>query len=131
MSKALPKILMWIAWGVLALYAILIAKFLSTDPSRLNTFSTSFGVFPIAMILIPVLICGGTLFWVSRIRNRWLALFPYLIALVFASQAEMYGIFIFQEYLVVFQILSTLLFIVSCPLFVKAPKDLGSISLRT
>jgi hypothetical protein len=119
MSKAIPKIIMWLVWLFVALLAILMAHFNTKDISRLNSFSIHFGIFATGMCVIPIVICGGLRFWLSRIRNPWLALLPFSIGVFFAWQAGLYGIFLFPEFFVIFQILSLLLFVVYLPFFVR------------
>src|SRR5215510_3268790 len=111
MPRTVSKIIMWLAWVFLAYFAILTAHFVTPDISRLNTFSRPFDAFPIGMVAISILICGGLRFWLWRIRNPWLALIPFFVGLFFAWQAGMYGIFLFQEFCRVFQILSAVLFL--------------------
>jgi hypothetical protein len=110
---------MWLTWWFAAMVAILEAHYLTPARSRLNSFSQPFGVFAIGMFIIPILICGGLRFWLSRIRNPWLALLPFFGGIFFAWQAEMFGIFLFPEFCIVFQILSVVLFLAYVPIFVR------------
>jgi hypothetical protein len=115
----IAKIIMWLTWLFVALLANLMAHYLTKDISGLNSFSKPFGVFATSMCLIPVLICGSLRFWLSRIRNPWVALLPFLIGVFFAWQAGLYGIFLFPEFFMVFQILGGVLFVVYLPSFVR------------
>jgi hypothetical protein len=119
MSKVISKTIMWLAWLFVALLAVLMAHYLTKDIVRLNSFSKSFGVFATGMCVIPVLICGGLRFWLSRICNPWLALLPFSIGVFFAWQAGLYGIFLFPEFFMVFQVLGGLLLMAYLPLFVR------------
>ena len=110
---------MWLSWLFLALVAILESHYLTVNNPKINTFAKPFGLFAAVMFLIPALICGSLRFWISRIRNPWLALLPFFIGLFFAWQAEMFGIFLFPAYYIVFQILSGILFAAFFPLFVR------------
>jgi len=118
MPKIVFNIIMWSAWLFVTLLSGFMAHFLTGGP-RHNTFSRPFDVFPVGMFLIPILICGGLRFWLSRTRNPWLALLLYCGGVFFAWQAEMYGIFLFPEFYKVFQILSAVLFLVYLPVFVR------------
>jgi hypothetical protein len=119
MPKTISKTLMWLAWSFAAFIAVLEAHFLTQGSSRLNGFSRPFDTFAIGMLVIPVLICGGFRFWLYRIRNPWLALLPFLVGLFFAWQPGLYGIFLFPEFCIVFQIMSAILFLVYLPPFVR------------
>src|SRR4051794_36959464 len=115
MSKLIPKLIMWLTWLVAVFLAIMMAVYLTRDISPLNSFSKPFGTFAIGMFLIPIFICGALRFWLSRIRNPWLALFPFATGLIFAWQAGVYGIFLLPEFFIVFQILSGILFVIYLP----------------
>src|ERR1051325_1051862 len=119
MSKVISKTIMWLAWLFVALLAVLMAHYLTKDIVRLNSFSKSFGVFATGMCVIPVLICGGLRFWLSRICNPWLGPLPFSIGVFFAWQAGLYGIFLFPEFFMVFQVLGGLLLMAYLPLFVR------------
>jgi hypothetical protein len=95
------------------------AHYLTKGISGLNSFSKPFDVFATGMCVIPVIICGGLRFWVSRIGNPWLALLPFLIGVFFSWQAGLYGIFLCPEFYIIFQILSAILFAIYLPPFVK------------
>lgn len=127
MSSVISKVIMWLAWSFAAALAVLMANFLTRDIPMLNSFSRPFDVFATGMFLIPTFICGGLRFWLSRIRNPWLALLPFLGGVFFAWQAGLYGIFLLPEFCIMFQILSVILFLVYAPLFVRidAPPPLG------
>ena len=119
MSKIVFKIITWLAWLSVVELAILMAHYWMADASTLHRVPRPFDVFTIGMFLIPVLFCGSFRFWLSRIRNPWLALFPFLGGLFFAWQAELFGIFIFPWFYVVFRILSAVLFLAYLPVFVR------------
>lgn len=119
MPKIVFAIIMWLVWLIVALLSVLMAHYLTANLPTLNTFSRPFEVFAAGMFLIPVIICVGLRLWLSRIRNRWLALFPFLIGVFFAWQAGLYGIFLLPEFCIVFQILSAILFVAYLPLFVR------------
>jgi len=118
MATFVSKLIMWFTWLFVALLAVLMALYLTRGP-KLNTFSGRFDVFAAGMFLIPALVCGGFRFWLSRIRNSWLALLPFCGGLFFAWQAEIYGIFLLPEFYMIFQILSAVLFLLYLPVFVK------------
>jgi len=124
MSKTISKIMMWAMWCLAALQAFFLAHFLIGHTSRLNSFSKPFGVFAISMFLIPLLVGAGLRFWLTRIGNSWLALLPFFGGLFFALQAEFFGIFLFPEFCVVFQILCGVLFLVYVPVFVRSDRIL-------
>jgi hypothetical protein len=110
---------MWWAWIFTVAYTLLMAFFQTRGSPKINTFSKPFGVFAIGMMVIPVLICGGVRFWLWRMRNPWLALVPFFLGIFFAWQAGLYGIFLFPEFFIVFQILGGILLLSYLPLFVK------------
>jgi hypothetical protein len=119
MSKIFSLIIMWCAWLFTAFLVLLMAYFLTKGAPKINTFARPFDVLAAGMFVIPVLICGGLRFWLSRIRNPWLALLPFLIGIFFAWQAGLYGIFLFPEFFIVFQTLGGILLFAYLPLFVK------------
>ncbi len=110
---------MWVAWLFVVQLAIFMAHFLTKGVPDLNSFSRPFDLFAAGMFLFPTFICGGLRFWLSRIRNPWLALLPFLVGVFFAWQAGLYGVFGLQEFCIVFQILSAVLFLLYLPLFVS------------
>jgi hypothetical protein len=119
MSKIISKTIMWLIWLFFALLATLMAHYLTKDISTLNSFSKPFGVYGAGMCVIPVLICGSLRLWLSRIRNPWLALLPFLIGVFFSWQAGLYGVYLLPEFYIVYQVLSVILFAVYLPLFVR------------
>jgi hypothetical protein len=119
MPNLASKIIMWLAWWFAVTVAIMEAHYLIAPTPRLNSFSKPFGVFAIGMFFIPILFCGGLRFWLSRIRNPWLALVPFFGGVFFAWMAEMFGIFLFPEFCIAFQILSAVLFLVYLPFLVR------------
>jgi hypothetical protein len=119
MPNIASKIIMWLTWLFVAVLTVFTAHFLTAGGPKLNSFSRPFDIFAIGMFLIPTLICGGLRFWLSRIRNPWLALLPFLVGVFFAWQAELYGIFLLPDFHVVFQTLSAVLFFVYLPVFVR------------
>lgn len=110
---------MWLAWLFIALIAILEGHYLTRNSPGLNSFAKRFDLFAALMLVIPAIICAALRFWLSRFRNLWLALLPFLIGLFFAWQVELYGIFLFPQFYIVFQILSGVLFASYLPLFVR------------
>jgi hypothetical protein len=74
------------------------------------------------MFGIPIVICAGLRFWIARMRNVWLMQIPFLVGLLFAYCAEMYGIFLVPQFLHWFQVLSATLLLLYLPLFVKFPR---------
>lgn len=118
---------MWLGWAVFLSSAMLMSKYSPTNISSLNTFGKPFGIFAIGMFAIPILICGGMRFWLAYIRNPWLALPPYMIGIFFAWQATCYGIYLLPEFLIVFQILSAVLFFFYIPnlIVLKQTKQSG------
>ncbi len=62
---------------------------------------------------------GGLRFWLSRIRNPWLALLPFVIGVLFAWDAGLIGIYVLPEFCIVFQVLSGVLFLLYHPLTVR------------
>ncbi len=121
MSKILSTVIMWLAWLFMILLAVLSGHYLTIHISRLNNFSRPFDVLATGMFLLPILICGVLRFWLSRIRNPWLALLPFLFGLYFAWQAGMYGIYILQDFCILYQILSGILLAIYLPLFIRFP----------
>jgi hypothetical protein len=119
MPTVISKTIMWVVWLLAALWAILMAHFLTQGIRNLNAFSRPFETFAIGMFVIPLLVCGGMRFWLARLRNPWLALVPYLIGLLFAWQAGLYGIFLLPDFCIVYQILSAILMLAYFPLFVR------------
>ena len=117
MSAILSKCVMWLAWGFFALLAVVGAIYL---PVRMTNSGTQLNpVFAISMFGIPIVICASLRFWIARMRNVWLMQIPYLVGLVFAYCAEMYGIFLVPQFLHWFQVLSATLLLLYLPLFVK------------
>ena len=110
---------MWLTWLFAVLLAILMPHYLTKNIPKLNVSSTSFGIYGIGMCVIPVLICGGFRLWLARMHNPWLALLPFFIGTFFAWQAGLYGIFLFPDCFVIFQILGWILLLVYLPLFVE------------
>jgi hypothetical protein len=116
MPKIVFNIIMWLIWLFVTLLAGFMAHFLTGGP-RHNT--SPFDVFVAAMFLTPAFICAGLRFWLSRIRNPWLAFVPFCGGLFFAWQTELFGIFLFPNFYKAFQVLSAVLFLVYLPVFVK------------
>jgi len=110
---------MVLIWLSAVSLAILDGAFLTTDIRNLNSFQRPFETFAIGMFVIPILLCGGFRFWITRIRNPWLALIPYFFGVSFAWNTGNFGIYLLPEFCVVFQALSAALFLVYFPLFVK------------
>ncbi|MDB6026793.1 MAG: hypothetical protein JWM68_3016 [Verrucomicrobiales bacterium] len=119
MPNIVSKIIMWLTWLFVVLLAVLMAHYLTKGGPRINSFSRPFDLFATGMFLIPVLMCGGLRFWLSRIRNPWVALLPFFGGVFFAWQAGLYGIFLLPEFCMVFQILSAVLFLAYLPVFVQ------------
>ena len=119
MPNIVFKIIMWLTWLFVAWLAALMAHFLTAGMSKLNTFNRPFDLFATGIFLIPLLICGGLRFWLTRIRNRWLVLLSFFVGVFFAWQAGLYGIFLLPEFCIVFQILSAVLFLTYLPVFVR------------
>jgi len=123
-SRIAYKIIIWLIWSFSAVLSALMAVYLTIGHVRNNSFAGPINIFTVGMFFIPIIICGALRFWVSRIRNTWLGLAPYILGVVFAQQAELYGIYLLPEFLIVFQILSAVLFLIYLPLFVKpAPSN--------
>lgn len=122
MSKIICKTIMWLVWLFFALTSILMAHYLTKGIPKLNTFAPTPGIYTIGIFLFPILLCSGLRFWFSRIRNPWLALFPYLIGIIFAQQAGMYGYYLLPEHCIIFQILSAILFVAFFPILIQAPQ---------
>lgn len=110
---------MWLAWLFAAFIAAMEAHYLTKNVSTLNSFSKPFGVFATGVCVIPVLFCVALRFWLSRFRNAWLALVPFLIGVFFAWDSSINGIFLFPEFFIVFQILSAILFLLFLPSLLK------------
>lgn len=119
MPSIVSKTIMWLAWLFIALLAVLMAHFNTAGISKLNSFARPFDIFAAGMFLIPVVFCGSLRFWLSRIRNPWLALLPFLLGVFFAWQAGLYGIFLLPEFCFALQILSGILFLIYLPFFVR------------
>lgn len=118
-------------WTGLVLSSILNAIFLSEGIEGKNSFEIRLDVFSVGMFLIPIIVSGGMRFWISRIKSRWLLLLPYLIGLVFAQSAGLYGLFLLPEVLIVFQGLSIVLFLVYAPFIIKPMEAKTEIDSKT
>ena len=119
MPNIVSKTIMWLGWLFQVLCSVLMAHYLTKGIPKLNTFSRPFEIYAAGMFLLPILICGGFRFWLSRIGNPWLALVPFLIGTFFAWNAGLYGVFLLPEFCIVFQILSGILFVAYLPPFVR------------
>src|SRR5687768_4041713 len=131
MSTTVSKAIMWVVWVSTSLLAMLMAHYLTARIPTLNSFSRPVEVFASGMFLFPILVCGLLRFWLSRIRNPWLALLPFFFGVFFAWQAGLFGIFLLPEFCIVFQSLSVALFCAFLPLLVElrsSPPPLPSIT---
>ena len=122
MPRLLAGCLLWLGWSFLALGAILGAIYLPGHSGRINTFEGQFGLYPAGMFLFPIIVCGGFRYWTSRIENIWLKQLPYFAGVFNAYLAQMFGIYLFPEFLLLFQILCAVLYLVYLLLFVKFPR---------
>lgn len=113
------KVFMWLMWLFFASFSVLMAYFLTAKSPKLNSFAGRTDLFTFGVAAIPILLCGGLRFWISRIRNPWLALLPYFGGILFAQQAGLYGIFLVPEFCILFQILSAVLFALFLPPLVR------------
>lgn len=118
MSYTISKAILWLAWLLTALIAVLGSHYLVAFTPELNSFS-KFDTFVAGMFCIPIIFCAGFRFWLSRVRNPWLAIVPFLLGVFFAWQAGLYGIYLCRESCIAFQLLSALLFLLFLPLFVR------------
>jgi hypothetical protein len=119
MSNSASKAIMWLIWFSAVAWGLLMAVYIAPHVPKLNSFARPFDIFPAGMFLIPILICGGLRFWLSRIRNPWLALLPYLVGAFFALQAEPFGMYLVPEYCVLFQVLGAALLLAYWPGFIR------------
>ncbi len=117
---------MWILWILFVFYGIMVSVFLAGGKEDTNSFDIRLDALAVGVLSIPVVICGGMRFWISKIQNEWLALGPYVVGLAFAEQSLMYGVFLYDRILIVFQLLSAGLLLMFLPAFVSTKKGDGT-----
>jgi hypothetical protein len=119
MSPKIPKLIMWIGWVALTATSFLMAIVLAKGLHDTNKFDRPLGTANVAVFLFHICICGVLRYWIPRIRNPWFALIPYLLGVVVAQQAGLYGAFFGFEMFIVFQVVSTAVLLIYLPPFIK------------
>lgn len=109
---------MWLAWTFFAVSAVATAHYCVRGIGY-NTFAVPSPVFAGGMLLIPNLICLGLRYWLMRIRRPWFVVLVFLAGIFLTYLVEQFGIFLFPGLLIVFQVLSGILFVIYWPLFVQ------------
>jgi hypothetical protein len=112
---------MWLAWTGFALIALMTAVFIPASFGTYNTFDGRFGVYGVSLLLLPIVVGGGLRYLLARMRQVWLMQIPFFLGVLSAFFAGQFGLYMLPAFLLLFQILSAILFLLYLPLFVKFP----------
>ena len=121
-----PRLLLWLIWLYLAANAAWIAYSIGVVRPKwapmVATSDQDFAFFVIILYLIPTLVSLALRFWVSRIRDSWWILIPYVFGVFIAFTIAIRNSFLPGGWRMLSPVLSAFLFLLYLPFFFRTAR---------